>query len=269
LRRVAPARTIGAGRVVEAVFVLVAGLIVGSFLNVCIVRIPEERSVVTPPSHCPRCMAPVRWFDNVPVLSWMLLRGRCRSCEQPISARYPLVESLTALSWLLLLRAGLEPRVFTLYAVLAAVLIVITFIDIDYRIIPDVITLPLVLIAPAAALVIGHISVIDSLVGIILGGGVLWLIAEVYLRLRKQEGMGLGDVKMLAMIGGLLGWEGALFTLIVGSVIGTAFGLAAMLARGGRLDMEIPFGPFLAAGCYLYTLGGPQLIHWYFQRALA
>jgi leader peptidase (prepilin peptidase)/N-methyltransferase len=233
------------------------------------VRIPEERSVVTPPSHCPRCLAPIAWYDNVPVVSWLVLRGRCRSCRDGISARYPLVESLTALTWLLLWRAGLEPRVFALYAVLAALLIVITFIDIDYRIIPDVITLPSILIAPAAAFVIKHITVIDSLVGIILGGGLLWFIAEAYLRIRKQEGMGLGDVKMLAMVGGLLGWEGALFTLVVGSIIGTAFGLCAMAVRGGRLDMEIPFGPFLAAGCYLYTLGGPELIHWYFNRAVS
>jgi leader peptidase (prepilin peptidase)/N-methyltransferase len=255
--------------VVVAVAILIAGLIIGSFLNVCIVRIPDERSVVTPSSHCPRCLAPIHWYDNIPVVSWLLLRGRCRACNEPISARYPLVESLTALAWLLLFRTGLEPRVFALYAVLAAVLIVITFIDIDHRIIPDVITLPLILIAPGTAFVIKHITVIDSLVGIIAGGGLLWFIAEAYLRLRKQEGMGLGDVKMLAMVGGLLGWEGALFTLVTGSLVGTVFGLAAMLARGGKLDMEIPFGPFLAAGCMLYMLDGPQLIHWYFSRALA
>jgi leader peptidase (prepilin peptidase)/N-methyltransferase len=152
---------------------------------------------------------------------------------------------------------------------LSAVLIVITFIDIDFRIIPDVITWPLILIAPAAALIIKHITVVQSLTGIVLGGGILWFIAESYLRVRKQEGMGLGDVKMLAMIGGLLGWEGALFTLVMGSVFGTVFGLTAMIVRRGRLDMEIPFGPFLAAGCMLYMLGGPHLIGWYFDRALA
>jgi leader peptidase (prepilin peptidase)/N-methyltransferase len=254
---------------VVAVLVGILGLIFGSFLNVCIVRIPEERSVVTPSSHCPRCLAPIFWYDNIPVLSWLLLRGRCRSCEQPISARYPLVESLTALAWLALLRTGHDPREFALYAMLAAVLIVITFIDIDFRIIPDVITLPLILIAPAAALIIKHITVVQSLTGIVLGGGILWAIAEGYLRIRKQEGMGLGDVKMLAMVGGLLGWEGALFTLVMGSVFGTVFGLTAMVIRGGRLDMEIPFGPFLAAGCMLYMLGGPHLIGWYFDRALA
>ncbi len=252
----------------DAVFIGLAGLIVGSFLNVCIARIPREQSVVQPGSACPHCRTPIRWYDNIPVVSWLALRGRCRACRQPISARYPLVESLTALCWLLLYRMDLEPRVFFLYAALAAILIVITFIDIDHRIIPDVITWPSILIAPAAAFIIGHITVIDSLAGIVVGGGILWAIAELYLRWRKQEGMGLGDVKMLAMIGGLLGWEAALFTLVVGSVIGTVFGLAAMLVRGGRLDMEIPFGPFLAAACMLYMLDGPSLIGWYLSGAL-
>ena len=249
-----------------AVLVGVAGLIVGSFLNVCIARIPEEQSIVLPPSHCPRCKTPIRWYDNIPVVSWIVLSGRCRDCKLPISPRYPLVESLTAFLWLALLDTGMEPRTFALYAVLAAVLVVITFIDIDHRIIPDVITLPSILIAPAVALVIGHITVVNSLIGIVIGGGVLWMIAEGYLRLRKQEGMGLGDVKMLAMVGGLLGWEAAVFTLVVGSIIGTVFGLGAMLARGGRLDMEIPFGPFLAAGCMLYMLGGPHMLAWYFDH---
>lgn len=250
----------------DVVFIALLGLVVGSFLNVCIARLPEEQSVVTPPSHCPRCKTPIRWFDNIPIVSWVLLRGRCRSCELPISARYPLVESLNALAWLSLWRVGLEPREFALYAVLASLLIVITFIDLDHRIIPDKITWPSILIAPAAAFIIGHISVTDSLIGVVAGGGVLWAIAEIYLRVRKQEGMGLGDVKMLAMVGGLLGWEAAFFTLVVGSIIGTVFGLAAMVIRRGRLDMEIPFGPFLAAGCMLYMLGGPELLGWYFSR---
>jgi leader peptidase (prepilin peptidase)/N-methyltransferase len=244
----------------------VAGLIVGSFLNVCIERITEDQSVVLPASHCPRCKTPIRWFDNVPVLSWIALRGKCRSCKLPISARYPLVESLNALAWIALWRAGLDPRELVLYAILASLLIVITFIDVDHRIIPDKITLPSILVAPAAAFIVGHITVVESLVGIVAGGGLLWAIAEAYLRLRKQEGMGLGDVKMLAMVGGLLGWEAALFTLVIGSVIGTVFGLAAMLLRGGRLDMEIPFGPFLAAGCGIYMLGGPELLGWYFSH---
>jgi leader peptidase (prepilin peptidase)/N-methyltransferase len=251
---------------VEAVFIGLAGLIVGSFLNVCIVRMPEEQSVVTPSSHCPRCKTPIRWFDNIPVVSWLVLRGKCRSCALAISARYPLVESLNALAWLALWRVGLEPREFALYAVLASLLIVITFIDLDYRIIPDKITWPSILIAPAAALVVGHMTVTESIIGILAGGGVLWGIAELYLRVRKQEGMGLGDVKMLAMVGGLLGWEAAFFTLVVGSLIGTVFGLSAMLVRRGRLDMEIPFGPFLAAGCMLYMLGGPAFLGWYFSR---
>ena len=139
----------------------------------------------------------------------------------------------------------------------------ITFIDIDHKIIPDVITLPSIIVAPAAAFLVGHVSMLDSLAGIVIGGGGLWAIAAGYEYLRKQEGMGFGDVKFLAMVGGYQGWEGALFTLIVGSLIGTVIGIGLMLARRGRLDMEIPFGPFLAAGSFLYLLGGPELITWY------
>ena len=252
----------GVGEVV-AVAIVVAGLIVGSFLNVCIYRIPAEESLATPGSHCRACSGPIAWYDNIPILSFLVLRGHCRACGERFSARYPLVELLTPLAWLLLYRCGFDPRVFVLYAALAAVLIVVTFIDIDHKIIPDVITWPTILISPAAAFVIGHITVTQSLIGIVVGGGLLWAIAELYIIVRKQEGMGLGDVKMLAMIGGLLGWEAAIFSLIIGSVIGTVFGLGAMLLRRGRLDMEIPFGPFLAAACGLYMIGGPQLLSTY------
>jgi len=151
-----------------------------------------------------------------------------------------------------------------LYAAFIAAMIVITFIDIDHKIIPDVITLPSILVSPAAAFVIGQISVTDALIGILAGGGVLWGIAALYELIRKQEGMGFGDVKLLAMVGGFMGWQASLFTLIMGSLLGTVVGLVLMIVRRGRLDMEIPFGPFLAAGALLYLFGGPELIGWYF-----
>jgi leader peptidase (prepilin peptidase)/N-methyltransferase len=248
---------------VDVALVIVFGLVIGSFLNVCIARVPHGESIVSPPSHCPLCQTQIAWYDNVPVLSYVILRGHCRGCSAWISPRYPLVEVLTAIALFLVYRLDLPPREFVVAAAFTFALIVITFIDVDHKIIPDVITLPSILIAPAAAYFVGHISMVDSIGGILAGGGGLWAIAAAYEYLRKQEGMGFGDVKFLAMVGGFQGWEGAVFTLIVGSLIGTIIGIGVMIARRGRLDMEIPFGPFLAAGSYLYLLGGPELVGWY------
>jgi len=249
---------------VAVAVIIIAGLIVGSFLNVCIVRIPLEESIVRPGSRCPKCHVAIAWYDNIPVLAYLWLAGRCRSCRESISLRYPLVEVLTAAAFVAVLNAGFEPRRLLLSLILTAAFIVITFIDIDYRIIPDVITLPTIAVAPAVALLIGHISFIESLTGIIAGGGGLWLIAWAYTLVRHQEGMGFGDVKLLAMIGGLQGWEAAVFSLLIGSMIGSLVGIALIVARRGRLDMEIPFGPFLVIAAFVHMLGGPQLIAWYF-----
>jgi len=241
-----------------------AGLIIGSFLNVCIHRIPAEESVVRPGSRCPHCGSAIRWHDNVPVLSYLALGGRCRDCSTRIPLRYPAVELLTGIAFGVIWSRGFAPPAATLYCVLAACYIVISFIDIDHKIIPDVITIPSLWVAPLVAVVVKQISLKESLLGIALGGGVLWAIAAGYEKLRKQEGMGFGDVKLLAMVGGFQGWQAALFSLIIGSILGTVVGLALMVARRGRLDMEIPFGPFIIAGAVLHLLGGPAIIHWYF-----
>ncbi len=246
-------------------FAILFGLSVGSFLNVCIVRLPHAESIVLPSSHCRACDTEIRWYDNIPLLSYIALRGRCRSCRKEISARYPLVEALTALAALLLVRTGLPPLELVLYFLLAAALIVVTFIDIDYYIIPDKITLPSILIAPAMAYVVGHISVWQSLIGIAVGGGLLWAVAWAYQALRHHEGMGLGDVKLLAMIGGFQGWEAVLFTLMIGSLAGSVIGLAMVISKRQGFGMEIPFGPFLALGSFVYMLGGPALIALYLQ----
>jgi leader peptidase (prepilin peptidase)/N-methyltransferase len=242
-----------------------AGLIVGSFLNVCIHRIPAEESIVFPGSHCPGCGHAIRWYDNIPVLSYAALGGRCRDCRQSIPIRYPVVELLTGALFAAIWAHGFEPRVAALYTLLGAAYVAITFIDIDHKIIPDVISIPSLWIAPAVALVVGQITLRDSLIGIAVGGGFLWAIAAGYELIRKQEGMGFGDVKLLAMVGGYQGWEAALFALVIGSVIGTVVGLGLMIARRGRLDMEIPFGPFLIAGALLHLFGGPAFIDWYFN----
>lgn len=241
-----------------------AGLVIGSFLNVCIHRIPAEESVVWPGSRCPHCGSAIRWYDNLPVLSYLALAGRCRDCSTRIPLRYPAVELLTGIAFAVIWSRGFPPPAATLYCVLAACYIVISFIDIDHKIIPDVITIPSLWVAPLVAVVIKQITLKESLLGIALGGGVLWAIAAGYEKLRKQEGMGFGDVKLLAMVGGFQGWQAALFSLIIGSILGTVVGLSLMVARRGRLDMEIPFGPFIIAGAALHLLGGPSIIDWYF-----
>lgn len=249
----------------EEIIVALFGLIIGSFLNVCIVRIPYEESLVSPGSRCVHCHEPIAWYDNIPVLSYLALLGKCRSCDGRISLRYPLVEILTAVIAVLLFREGFPARVFALYSAYSAALIVITFIDIDHKIIPDVITLPSIMIAPGIAFFVEHITMVDALLGAVAGGGVLWVIARGYELIRKQEGMGLGDVKMLAMIGAFQGWQAVPFSLLVGSMIGTVVGIGAIIARRGKLDMEIPFGPFLAAGSLLYLFGGPELLATYWK----
>ena len=243
---------------------IAAGLIIGSFLNVCIVRLPADESIVAPRSHCRSCKEPLAWYDNVPLLGWAALRGRCRHCSAPISLRYPLVEAVTAGLFAVLVTHGFPARELFLYLALVSALIVITFIDFDHFIIPDAITLPSILVAPAFAFAVGHVSVTDSALGIVVGGGILWSVAALYERIRKQEGMGFGDVKLLAMIGGFQGWVGALFALLVAAVLGSVVGVAVITARRGRLDSAIPFGPFLTGGSLVYLLWGPELIDWYF-----
>lgn len=242
------------------------GLIIGSFCNVCIVRIPLEESIARPDSHCRSCKEPLRWIDNIPLLSFALLKGKCRNCDAKISGRYPLVELVTAVLFLIVAATTEGAPLLALYLALTTALVVIIFIDLDHLIIPDVITLPTILVAPALAYVVGHISIAQSVLGIVAGGGSLWAFAWGYELLRKQEGMGFGDVKLIAMTGGLLGLSAAFFTIMVGALLGSIIGGGMMLAQRGRLNTEIPFGPFLAAGIYLYMIAGPEIIDWYFAR---
>ncbi len=236
------------------------GLVIGSFLNVCIVRLPEDESVASPASHCRSCNAPVAWRDNIPVASFVLLGGRCRQCGAPFSMRYPLVEILTGVLFGLVAMQEIPLDRMVLEMAIASAMIVVTFIDIDHFLILDRITFPSIAISPLLALAVGHITLADSLLGIVGGGGLLWAFAWSYEKLRHREGMGLGDVKLLAMIGGLLGWEATLFSLFAGSIVGSALGLAQMVARRRGLDLELPFGPFLAFGALLYMFAGPRLI---------
>lgn len=243
--------------------VFVFGALVGSFLNVCIHRIPGGESIAFPASHCPHCRTPIRPYDNVPILSYLLLRGRCRSCDAGIGLRYPLVELLGGGAAVAALYAhGSSAQALLIFAFLAA-LIVITFIDLDHQIIPDAISLPGIFVGFAAALLFGEPSWSDSLIGIALGGGLLWGVAEGYARLTGREGMGGGDIKLLAMIGAFLGWRAILVTLLFGSLLGSVIGLSLMALRGRDTKMAIPFGPFLAAGAVVALFWGERIIDWY------
>ncbi len=243
---------------------ILGGLIAGSFLNVCIVRLPEEESIIRPGSHCRSCNKEIPWYHNIPLLSYAILRGRCHWCSAPISLRYPLVELTTAVLFALLAERGFPPRELCIYLAFCSALIVITFIDIRYLIIPDAISIPSILVAPGLAYVAGHLSVTDSLIGIAGGGGLLWLFAWLYEISRKQEGMGFGDVKLLAMIGGVEGWQGAFFSIFAGALAGSLVGISLLAARRGKRDTAIPFGPFLAFGAITYLLAGDEIIAWYF-----
>ena len=245
--------------------VFLFGICVGSFLNVCIYRIPAEKSIVFPGSACPKCNSSIRFHDNIPVLSYLLLGGKCRHCKAPISPRYPIIELLTgAFSVGLYVKFGLSIE-SAVYFIFVCVLIIIAFIDVDHRIIPDRLTLPGTAFFFGTALVIPSLSWTDSLLGILIGGGSLFVVAVVYHLLTKKEGMGGGDIKLLAMIGALVGWKGVFFTIFVSSALGTLTGLLIMAATRQNLKLAVPFGPFLSIGAAGYIFFGPQLIMWYFQ----
>jgi len=244
-------------------WVLLFGMAVGSFLNVCIYRLPRSLSLIRPGSMCPGCRSKIAFYDNIPVLSYLLLKGRCRRCGARISPRYPLVELVSGLFAVAVLgRYGLTLEAFVLYALTAA-LLVITFIDIDHQIIPDVITYPGIVIGFLMSFFLDHVTYQESFIGILVGGGSLLLVAWGYHGLTKREGMGGGDIKLLAMIGAFLGWKAVVFTIFAGSAIGTVVGATVALRKGGGRRLAVPFGPFLSLGALLFLFFGPQVIHWY------
>jgi leader peptidase (prepilin peptidase) / N-methyltransferase len=239
------------------------GCCIGSFLNVCIYRLPQDLSIVSPRSFCPHCRAPIKTYDNIPLLGYVLLRGRCRHCGEKFSWRYPLVEALTGgLALGLFWKFGLTLSFFSFFAFTAA-LLVITFIDLDHRIIPDGISLPGIGIGFLLSFVEPSVPVMESLIGLIAGGGSLFAVAWAYETITKREGMGGGDVKLLAMIGAWLGWKAVLFTLFFASLSGALIGGGAMLVQKQGRHYAIPFGPFLALAALVYLFFGTQLIDWY------
>ncbi len=243
------------------------GAVIGSFLNVCIYRIPAGLSIVSPASRCPACGAPLRFYDNIPIISYILLGGRCRSCGTVISIKYPFIEALTGLFALSLFsRYGLSVDFFAYFAFVSA-LIVITFIDLKHQIIPDVISIPCIVIGFILSFFTALPGVLNSIAGIILGGGTLFIIAYAYFRATGNEGMGGGDIKLLGMIGGFLGWRGVLVTLLIGSFSGAIVGGVFMFISGKNSKYPIPFGPFLALGAVVYLFFGEALIRWYILKA--
>lgn len=244
-------------------FTFAIGLCIGSFLNVVIYRLPAGKSVVKPGSACPNCGTPIRWYDNIPILSYLILQGKCRHCQKRISPRYILVEITSGLlSLALFFQYGLSWAYF-FYFIFVAALIAIIFIDFDHQIIPDVITYPGIAVGFISSLILPNITYKDSLIGIILGGGVLYLIALAYLALAKREGMGGGDIKLLAMIGAFLGWKALPFTILSSALLGSVVGIIAMLKTGKGSKMAIPYGPFLSIGATLYLFWGKRIIQWY------
>jgi len=251
---------------VEIIFFMF-GLCIGSFLNVCIYRLPESKSVVQPRSMCPKCGYMIRFYDNIPILSYICLKGKCRQCKVPISPRYPLVELMSGLfAMCTVFRFGLTLESLVYYTFIIT-LIVITYIDIDHQIIPDMISLPGIPIFFLASLALPDMTVTDSLLGLLAGGGSLYLVAWGYSLLTGKEGMGGGDIKLLAMMGVLIGWRGVFFTIFAASLTGTLVGTAVMLAsgKGFKGKSRIPFGPFLSIGAIAYIFIGDILIYWYWD----
>jgi len=244
-------------------FAVVFGLIWGSFLNVVIHRLPRGQSLSTPRSRCPRCGKGVAAYDNVPLVSYVLLGGRCRHCKAPIALRYPFIEAaLGAASLLSFARHGVSLEYFAELAFVAA-MVALIFIDFDHQILPKSITLPGTALGLALAGPRAQIALLDALLGALLGAGILFLVSEVYFRLRKVEGLGFGDVKMMGMVGAFVGWKGVLLTLFLGSLSGTMVGLAVMAAEKGGLKTKLPFGTFLGMGAIATVYLGDPLIGWY------
>ena len=244
---------------------IIFGALIGSFLNVCIFRLPKEESIVWPGSHCPHCKSPIKYYDNIPLISYLLLGGRCRHCRSPISFQYPLVEGITALgSFILFIKFG-PSLSYLFYFLFVASLIVITVIDLYHQIIPDVISLPGIGVGLLASLLIPQITFLNSLFGVLLGGGSLFLVATIYQWFFKREGMGGGDVKLLAMIGAFLGWKAVVLTILLGSLIGSIIGISIMILKGKDFKYAIPFGPFLSTGAVIALFYQNEIIFWYLQ----
>ncbi|MCP4345607.1 MAG: prepilin peptidase [Desulfobacterales bacterium] len=241
------------------------GLCIGSFMNVCIYRIPVSKSIVHPRSMCPRCGTMIKSYDNIPVFSYLWLRAKCRYCSVHIPVRYPMVELASGLfAVCVFLRFSLTPEAVVYYAFISC-LLVITFIDIDHQVIPNIMTLSGILIFFLGSFALPDMTYKDALLGMLVGGGSLFAVAWLYRKITGKEGMGGGDVKLLAMMGTVIGWEGVVFTIFVSSAVGTLVGIIVMLHTRKTMKLAVPFGPFLSVGAITYLFLGREIINWYFN----
>ena len=250
---------------VSIVLLVVVGLAVGSFLNVCIYRLPRHESLIWPGSHCTACGRGLSWFENVPLLSYLVLRGRCRSCGAPISSVYPLVELVTpALFVMQYWQLGWQPLLLV-RLVFSCAMVVLFVVDLQHRILPNAITVSGVGVGLALSIFMEP-GWRDAVIGVVVGGGVLFGVAEVYYRLRGEEGLGMGDVKMLAMIGAFLGWRLMFVALFLGSILGSIVGIGMLGLGLADSKYALPLGTFLAIGAVAAALSGELLIGWYLSR---
>lgn len=245
------------------------GAILGSFANVCIVRLPRSKSVVWPPSHCPLCDHRLTWWENLPLVSFLILKGRCRRCRGRISVRYPIVELLCIALSVLLWRYFSNPLEYLVYLCLFIVpLVVVSFIDLSHRIVPDVISIPGIFVGIGAHTLLAGKgrygeAAIDSLAGAVAGALFLFLVAYAYEKLKKQEGLGGGDIKLMAMLGAFFGWRAAIFILLMSSVIGSVIGIIFIIILRKDMKFAVPFGPFLALAGIINLFVGDRLVYWY------
>jgi leader peptidase (prepilin peptidase)/N-methyltransferase len=270
------------------IYMFALGAVIGSFLNVCIARLPEGMSLVRPGSRCPLCETPIRWYDNIPLVSYLVLQGKCRRCDAPISWRYPAVELLTAILFLMLMQRFTNAVALAVYIAFACALVVISFIDLKHYIIPNEISVPGIVIGLVLSLIPARIaggelvlpsslfflsgdapnfvgSFLNSLIGCLIGAGILWLTGIFSLVVFKKEGMGFGDVKLLGMVGAFLGWKLALMTIMIGSALGAVVGITLIFLRLKRRTDYIPFGPYLALGALLSLLYGEAILRLYLE----
>ncbi len=245
------------------IIIFTIGLVIGSFSNVCIYRIPRNESLVWPGSHCPQCSKQIKFYDNIPLISYIILKGKCRNCGEPIPLQYPIVELATGLFYLALyLFYGLQ-LIALVYMMLCSVLIIISFIDLKVEIIPDTISLPFIVIGFLLSFFLRNINPLDSMLGIITGGGSLLLVAIFGSKLFKKEAMGGGDIKLAAMIGAFFGWKLTLLSLFLSFFLGSIIGIIVLAASKDKSNNIIPFGPFIALGAMISMFWGNAIIHWY------
>ena len=247
------------------IVIFLIGLCIGSFINVCIYRLPIEKSIISPPSFCPKCKKKIKWYHNIPLFSYIILNGKCAYCGEKISIRYPLIELLTGLVFFINFNLfGFSVNFFA-YTIFILLLIVATFVDLEHMIIPDEISIGGTFVGFIFSFIRADITWLQSIIGIILGGGILLLIIKGYFLLTKKEGMGGGDVKLLAMIGAFLGYKSLLFIIFSSSLLGTIIGIPLIMAKKDKSSLAIPFGPFLSLGAVIYIYFGEKIIKWYFH----